>query len=205
MGANFNNATPSRPAAPVVYTVAVAELSGCWIGACRGVYYSHSYFGKLCDFRWDRCIGLLCVGSVRTHMRNSATALPLSIQTITKMAGASSHAEINGVSIDLVVHIKRRLSGRATAHNIREYCGRRGLTVRFPVLSHLLLFAPPLSIGTPTDSNISGTCVQYKAPFGAISGPPHTTPCNVCHVWWLCPESQITQLRGVVFRCACVW
>jgi hypothetical protein len=95
MGANFNNATPSRPAAPVVYTVAVAELSGCWIGACRGVYYSHSYFGKLCDFRWDRCIGLLCVGSVRTHMRNSATALPLSIQTITKMAGASSHAEIN--------------------------------------------------------------------------------------------------------------
>jgi hypothetical protein len=82
----------------------------------------------------------------------------------------------------VVVHIKRRLSGRATAHNIREYCGRRGLTVRFPVLSHLLLFAPPLSIGTPTDSNISGTCVQYKAPFGAISGPPNVTPCNVCHV-----------------------
>jgi hypothetical protein len=103
------------------------------------------------------------------------------------------------------VHIKRRLSGRATAHNIREYCGRRGLTVRFPVLSHLLLFAPPLSIGTPTDSNISGTCVQYKAPFGAISGPPHTTPCNVCHVWWLCPESQITQLRGVVFLFVCVF
>jgi hypothetical protein len=103
------------------------------------------------------------------------------------------------------VHIKRRLSGRATAHNIREYCGRRGLTVRFPVLSHLPLFAPPLSIGTPTDSNISGTCVQYKAPFGAISGPPHTTPCNVCHVWWLCPESQITQLRGVVFHlCVCL-
>jgi hypothetical protein len=102
------------------------------------------------------------------------------------------------------VHIKRRLSGRATAHNIREYCGRRGLTVRFPVLSHLLLFAPPLSIGTPTDSNISGTCVQYKAPFGAISGPPHTTPCNVCHVWWLCPESQITQLRSVLCFTLCV-
>jgi hypothetical protein len=31
MGANFNNATPSRPAAPVVYTVAVAELSGLYL------------------------------------------------------------------------------------------------------------------------------------------------------------------------------
>jgi hypothetical protein len=36
-----------------------------------------------------------------------------------------------------------------------------------------------------------------------FSGPPHTTPCNVCRVC-LCPESQITQLRSVLCFTLCV-